>query len=166
MTHVLGIDPGKMTGISHAYVKTHTSDLVNMRTEELDFKDTVALLNYVLGAHVPRGFVVVIERFTVMPHTTKKSFQPDALWMIGAVKACMVLNDYDPDTLVMQSPASAKGIATNDMIRDVGLWHRGGAGHAQDASRHVLLYLLTHGWRPDSIVNSLHPAPENSDESE
>lgn len=152
--HLLAIDPGKLTGLAYVRVPDSHSDLDVIRTAELQFPELVHTVNDILQERSGHDIVVVIEKYTITMHTVKLSAQPDALYTIGAVRALLVLHGIDPASLVLQMPSAAKNIATNAMIKDMGLWHRGGKGHAQDASRHVLLYLLTNKWRPASILDS------------
>ena len=155
ITNLLGVDPGKMTGISYVRVPDNKSEIEVELLAELDLAATVQKVDEILGWYAPGDLTILMERFTVTAASIKKSFQPDSLWVIGAVKACMVLHGHDPSSMVMQAPSAAKGIASNDMLRDTGLWLKGSQGHAQDAGRHVLLYLLTHGWRPGSVLDAL-----------
>jgi hypothetical protein len=43
---------------------------------------------------------------------------------------------------VIQTPADAKSFVSNQRIKDLGFWHRGGKGHALDAIRHGILYMV------------------------
>jgi hypothetical protein len=54
----------------------------------------------------------------------------------------------DENLLKFQSPADAKRMFTNEAIKKLEYWHKGGAGHALDAIRHGLLYLAKNGWTP------------------
>jgi hypothetical protein len=51
--------------------------------------------------------------------------------------------------LVLQTPAAAKGLVTNDLLRRIGLWvtaaeiDKNDADDARDSLRHAVLYLAT-----------------------
>jgi hypothetical protein len=53
--------------------------------------------------------------------------------------------------LVMHKPA-AKVAINNEQLKAVGLWHRGGAGHANDALRHIAIRLINVGWRDPRLL--------------
>jgi hypothetical protein len=38
------------------------------------------------------------------------------------------------------------------MIKDAGVWHRGGAGHANDAIRHGMYRAIQLGWKGDGVL--------------
>jgi hypothetical protein len=59
-----------------------------------------------------------------------------------------------PDDIFFQSPADAKAMFTNEKIRILDYWHRGGEGHALDSIRHALLRLVKSGWKPVKLLES------------
>lgn len=102
-----------------------------------------------LSNHRPEFAEVVCERFTITVQTAKNSQAPWSLEAIGMLKWQIHSHwQMDPDaTLILQSPTDAKKLVTNDLLRQTGLWHRGGAGHANDALRHGLYRYARHGVR-------------------
>ena len=146
---VVAFDPGKLTGVSYADVNMEDGIITPLRTAETDFTATVDFLDMILLTRAQEDcLAVVAENFIITARTAKLTSQPFSLWVIGALRTVMYQHDYDPDELVLQKPSAAKNLIDNQMIKDAGLWHKGGAGHANDASRHALTYLLTNGWKP------------------
>lgn len=146
---VLAIDPGKMTGIAHLIRHDDTVKLVD--SVELPEDSVVPYVRPIIeewrplhdGAYPLR---VVIEKFTITVETAKKSQSPFSLEMIGAVKQVCRDNDYPLAAIAWQKPSEAKGAFPNAKLKRLGLWHRGGEGHALDAIRHASLYLARSGW--------------------
>jgi hypothetical protein len=56
------------------------------------------------------------------------------------------------DDIYFQTPANAMGMFTNEKIKKLDYWHRGGAGHALDAIRHALLRFVSKGWKPVGLL--------------
>jgi hypothetical protein len=56
------------------------------------------------------------------------------------------------DDISFQSPADAKAMFSNEKIRKLEYWHKGGEGHALDAIRHALLYMVKKGWNPTRLL--------------
>lgn len=85
--------------------------------------------------------VLVAEKFTITARTAQLSQAPWSLELIGvARKEAWKLLDTP---LVTQTPAQAKGFSSDARLRHLGWWLPG-KGHANDASRHLLLYAATH----------------------
>lgn len=155
MISVLALDPGVMTGVYFGTVYSLDDEIVTNISEETHFSETMAIVDDVLTRADPTSLVVVAEKFTITAQTAKKAPQPASLEVIGGTKALLWRHGIGPDALVLQTPAAAKSMVSNDMLRDVDMWHVGGAGHANDAARHAVLYLLQHGWRPLSVIEAL-----------
>jgi hypothetical protein len=41
----------------------------------------------------------------------------------------------------------------NPALKHLGIWHKGGEGHANDAIRHGLLALVKTGWIPKELLS-------------
>lgn len=95
---------------------------------------------------------VVCERFTINAQTVKNSQAPYSLEQIGILKQCMMDMGMKADDIFFQSPADAKAMFTNEKLKKLGYWHKGGEGHALDAIRHGLLRLVKTGWKPLSLL--------------
>jgi hypothetical protein len=153
---VLAIDPGKLTGL--AWI-TRVDDEVNLTdSAEKDqdsiidaIRPTVACWNRQPGDSLPLR--VVMERFVITIETGKKSQEAAAaLETIGAVKQLCRESGYPLDAIAWQTPAAAKNAFPNPKLKRLGLWHRGGAGHALDAIRHGSLYLVQSGWTDSRML--------------
>lgn len=86
------------------------------------------------------GGLVVYESFIPLPGI--RTWQPDALEIIGAIKYVCYLNGIKPEH---QSPANAKRFSTNAKLKALGWRHPTPGGHADDAARHLLLSAVRHG---------------------
>lgn len=85
--------------------------------------------------------VIVCEDFRITMQTAKKSAQPDALKIIGALD--YLAWKYGAK-FVLQTPADAKRFGTDVRLRKAGFWTPG-RRHANDAARHLFLHLCKTG---------------------
>lgn len=136
MTCVVGIDPGKMTGISHLHNLNHEHR--RLETWQLARVDVINHVRGLILSHT-RRLVVVSERFIISQRTIRGTPQYDALELIGSVRDLCA--DFGHVEFHLQSASDAKRVATNDRLRHLG-WYRTGLDHANDASRHVWLALI------------------------
>lgn len=147
MSIIYGVDPGKMTGVCVVQTSDDNSSMTILSHAELDVESFVSHVE----EWAPRSDVVVCEKFTVNARTARTTFQPYSLEVIGMVRSALIRAGRGPESLILQAPSAAKNVASNDALRDLGLWYRGGAGHANDAARHVALYLLQRGYSTSSL---------------
>lgn len=96
---------------------------------------------------------VVCERFTINAQTVRNTQAPYSLEQIGILKQCLMDIGVAPDDIYFQSPADAKAMFTNEKLKKLGYWHKGGEGHALDAIRHGLLRLVKSGWKPVKLLD-------------
>ena len=144
--YILAVDPGKATGMSlFSFEKGSEPEMLWSR--ELSFEEYAVPIR---EAYALAGVEmhVVCERFTINAQTVRNSQAPYSLECIGVLKQVMLDNGVSVDTLKMQSPADAKAMFDNSKIKKLEYWHRGGEGHALDAIRHGLLYMVKLGWNP------------------
>lgn len=146
---VLAIDPGKMTGL--AWIRQESGLITLENSVEAD-PDTIieairpTLAEWPTPDGVQPPLKVVIEKFIVNSMTASRSQEVTyALETIGAVKQACRDVGYPLHAITWQTPADAKNTFNNDKLKKLGLWHRGGAGHANDAIRHGALYLAKMG---------------------
>lgn len=128
---ILGVDPGGTTGVS---LKTPTQWITTQHKAE-EFPRV--LLNTIFDAKERhrQELHVVAERF--VPSTRHLSNQADALELIGFIKyTCQ--NQEIPFSL--QTPAAAKGIAPNPLLKHIGAYAKK-TPHGNDAARHTALYI-------------------------
>lgn len=132
--YLLAIDPGLATGICLIDLsdpenpKKMWSAEVNLE----QFYNEIAKLVSQPETHV------VIEGFRITTETAKLSEAPWSLNLIGIVQYLCYLNGKVLDT---QMP-SQKPFADNDKLHAVEFWHKGGEGHANDAFRHAMIWIV------------------------
>lgn len=147
---VVVFDPGLKTGVT--WGQSFPGDAPLMKhSAELEMGEVIPYLRMLLDRYPDA--IVVVERFVINMATAKKAQAPYSLELIGAIK--QVLRDVgrDPETeIVFQAPSDAMKIFTNPALKKLGYWHVGGAGHALDAIRHLLLFHLKTGWKPTKLL--------------
>lgn len=147
---VVAIDPGKLTGV--AFMLRKGDEVSLLGSFEWDEDEVIPGVRPFIQDWRPlqKGAFplrVVIEKFTITVETAKKSQAPFSLEVIGAVKQVCRDAEYPVSAIAWQKPSEAKESFPNAKLKRVGLWHKGGEGHALDAIRHGALYLARTGWR-------------------
>lgn len=135
---MIGIDPGKVTGIVVVEVAEDGSVEV-LEAHQLPVTETMLWVRRELANEPPD--LVGLESFIITARTAKLSRQPDALELIGVVKACILfaLTDNGVEIpLSMHSPSDAKTVWSDERLKKHDLYMLA-AGHAKDALRHALL---------------------------
>lgn len=152
MMYVLAIDPGKMTGMTlFSYEKGQ--EPVKIWSRELEQYEVADSVREVLGnSEILPTLDVVCERFIINAQTVRNSQAPYSLEVIGIVKQCLLDSGRMMDDIYFQAPANAMAMFTNEKIKKLDYWHRGGAGHALDSIRHALLRLVAKGWKPIKLL--------------
>lgn len=138
-TYYFGVDPGDSCGV--AWLDVEERKLVAFQGSPHDALTFLELLlDRAEDDDVVRG---ACERFVSMrgrPH----SQQPTAQRVVGAVEA---LADRYACSVTLQSPADARAMAPNELLRKLGWYQRGKELDAPDADdanmavRHLLLLL-------------------------
>lgn len=96
-----------------------------------------------------RHLEVVCENFIITVQTAKLGAGPWSLKYIGATAFLCYVHEV---SFTLQQP-SQKDFAPNPRIKALGFWHKGGGGHALDAIRHGIIYLvMQHKWRPAALL--------------
>ena len=134
--YLLSVDPGLSTGI----VLVDIHDPENPKPlwhHELTIEEFYVILDDTIE-HYGYSLAIVWEDFHITVETAKKSPQPWSLHLIGVMLYKCWKHDIP---FAVQSPVR-KGFATNDKLRHVAFWHKGGEGHANDAFRHAMIYLV------------------------
>lgn len=150
--YILAIDPGKTTGMT-LFSHDLGSEPVLEWSKELEQDEVADAVRGVLWDPVVRPNVdVVCERFIINAQTVRNSQAPYSLEVIGIVKQCLQDNGRPMDDIFFQAPADAMSMFSNEKLKKLGYWHRGGAGHALDAIRHALLKLVKTGWKPVGLL--------------
>lgn len=147
--YVLSVDPGKATGMALFSLESD-SEPVLVWSKELQQNEYAEPIREVLRSL--EEVTVVCERFTINAQTVRNTQAPYSLEQIGILKQCLMDAGRPGDDIYFQSPADAKAMFTNEKLKKLGYWHRGGEGHALDAIRHGLLKLVKMGWKPIRLL--------------
>lgn len=146
--YIVAVDPGKATGLA-LFEWEVGSEPTLVETNEVDFEGYANTVRKFFEYYGDKeGFHVVCERFTINAQTVRNSQAPFSLEKIGVLKQIMLDYGLTIDSLSMQSPADAKAMFDNSKLKKLEYWHKGGEGHALDAIRHGLLYMVRLGWSP------------------
>ena len=147
--YVLAIDPGKTTGMALFSIKNGDDPELLWSGEEefVGFADKTRMIFMQYT-----DLELVCEKFTINLQTAKNSQAPYSLECIGALKLILLDRNRDPESLKFQIPANAMNMFPNPKLKKLEYWHRGGGGHALDAIRHGLLYMVTTGWTPRKLL--------------
>jgi hypothetical protein len=151
MIYVLAVDPGKATGMA-LFSLQKGQDPVLEWSGEFQQHEYASPIRASL-ATVQGELEVVCERFTINAQTVKNSQAPYSLEQIGILKQCLMDAGRPADDIYFQSPADAKAMFSNEKLKKLGYWHKGGEGHALDAIRHGLLRCIKAGWKPIQLLN-------------
>jgi hypothetical protein len=145
-TLVLAVDPGLITGVCIVGFEAGAR-CVKYHSQELEFHEVLQWAR----TEIPTADVVVVEKFTINQRTIKNTPAPWSLEVTGIIRAVALEAGTEP---VMQLPGDAMNLVDNDMLRRLDLWHRGGAGHANDSLRHAVLYAVKKmRWRDPRMVS-------------
>jgi len=151
---VLSVDPGKASGIC-LFEYEDGNEPVMIWSGEYQQHEYADPIRRAFAYSQSQGvrLEVVCERFTINAQTVKNSQAPYSLEQIGILKQIMLDHGRLPDDIYFQSPADAKAMFSNEKIRTLDYWHRGGEGHALDSIRHALLRLVKSGWKPTRLLS-------------
>lgn len=154
MTKILiAIDPGKASGFA-VFDYTDLDNIKVLYSAELDQMQTVGEVDTLLSeAENPSDYEIVMEKFTITAQTGKNTNAEN--WSPEIIGAVRYLAYTEGVSFTEQTPAKAKNFVPNDRMKNIGIWHTGGEGHARDALRHGVLYLVERkGWRPSGLLAS------------
>lgn len=152
MTKILAIDPGKMTG--WAVIEYSPTSIESLSSAEFTVDEVLASLRNGIDLADPENHPdrIIIEDFRITTGTGKLGSPDWSLRLIGAVEYLCYKYSIP---MTKQFPSNAKAFSTNNKLKAVGMWHVGGAGHANDALRHAMLYMVTKGgWRDDRLLDA------------
>jgi hypothetical protein len=137
--NVMGIDPGKTTGVFLATIAIPDEGeiLLNNDARHMHLRRHEVHTEVEWRLQVWTDLVIACERFVITPETGKKTQQTDALEVIGSVRdVCERLGGH----LVLQSKADAVRLAPPQLLRAIG-WYKPGMEHANHAAAHALFAL-------------------------
>lgn len=150
--YVLSVDPGKATGMALFSIENGAEPVLewSIEVQQHEYAKPIREALAAFGC----GLDVVCERFTINAQTVKNTQSPFSLEQIGILKQCLLDSGRPAEDIYFQSPADAKAMFTNEKLKKLEYWHRGGEGHALDAIRHGLLRLVKIGWKPVRLLNN------------
>jgi hypothetical protein len=137
---ILALDPGQTTGWALWTFGNDPEKLGMPQSGQEDFTGTMRLMNNVITTYP--GAQIVAEMFIIGPNTVKKSQAPWSLEVIGCARWAALSTGRE---LKLQQASSAKRFSADWRLKQLS-WYRPGKGHANDALRHLLLYMVSHGW--------------------
>jgi hypothetical protein len=132
-SRLLAIDPGLCTGVC---LVNNLPDTPTFTTAELDFAASCRFIKSVID---DGDVTLVAERFTISERTIKLGRDHTAIELIGVMKWFSI--DAGLPEPIFAGPAEVKRLVTDARLKQF-TWHRGGGGHANDASRHAVYHLL------------------------
>jgi hypothetical protein len=152
--YVLSVDPGKMSGVCLLEWSGQEDDLpvvkFSVEVDDVGYDNPIDIALNQWQSY--DSFMVVCERFTITAQTVRNSQAPYSLEQIGILKHMCRVNGYKPENITFQAPVDAKTMFSNESLKKIGTWHKGGDGHANDAIRHALLKLVKSGWKPKVLL--------------
>lgn len=152
---ILSVDPGKASGIClFQYEKGYEPKLMWAGEFQQDkYAEPIReAIRFAIGYGLK--IEIICERFTINAQTVRNSQAPYSLEQIGILKQIMLDHKMSPEDIIFQSPADAKAMFSNEKLKNLGFWHKGGEGHALDAIRHAALRMVKSGWVPTKILDS------------
>lgn len=150
--YILAVDPGKVTGIALFSYESGSEPVLEWSKELEQHEVAEAIRGTIWLPTIKNSVDIVCERFTINVQTAKNSQAPYSLEVIGILKQCIHDNGRAMDDIFFQPPSEAMGMFTNEKLKKLEYWHRGGKGHALDAIRHALLRIVKLGWKPVRLL--------------
>lgn len=136
MTLLVAVDPGKMSGVALFRMWNDDQEPVLLESHEFLREDLESWLEEtLLRSWAGESIEVVAERYVI-----GKVDSPWSLKYLGVLSYLSRKGGHGEPTI--QTPAEAKSFAPNDILKALDYWHKGGAGHALDAIRHGILYMV------------------------
>lgn len=145
MTVIIALDPGKTTGIA-------VWDDGVFYAKELQFNETCTYVEE-MAQRFGDELKMVSESFIITQHTAKNTQATWSLELIGVFRF-LQRKWVSDDPLRLQMPSAAKRFSSDNRLRQMGFWTKG-KGHANDAARHLLLYMATNGFIPQEKLAEL-----------
>lgn len=143
MSLVIAADPGKITGYAF-----WNGGLDLLESGQMPLFDFLQMADGRITL-VSRP-TIVCERFTVTQRTVTKA--GDAHWAMQGIGVLQYFAFARGCDFVLQSPAEAKSFATDDKLKAIGWYKHTTGGHRNDATRHLLTYLVRNKLVPASAL--------------
>lgn len=134
---ILGVDPGKTTG--WAFFNTAYPDsFQSWQADRNDFVDIIVPYLEKTGDRLD----IACESY-VLTSGTMRTSRSDENWSIEQIGVLRHWARRHGHHFELQTAGNAKKFSTDAKLKDIGWW-KPGNGHANDAARHVLLYVARH----------------------
>lgn len=137
--HYIALDPGGTSGVA-IY---RNGEFNSMELAYPFWEQSLLIHSFLIDPSLDK---VIYEKYTITQHTAKLSQQPEALMLIG------VIEFLAHDKCVPQMPSAAKSFCPDAALKAVGWWNPTVGGHANDASRHLLLSAVRDHWLPTELM--------------
>jgi len=129
--YLLSVDPGLATGVAliDLSIPEDPKQLWSVEVSTEEFYDKIADLVSKESTHI------VCESFEIVDGS------PNSPWSLNLIGILQYLCYHNGKPLDMQQP-SQKDFASNEKLRAVDFWHVGENGHANDALRHAMIWIV------------------------
>lgn len=124
----MAVDPGKATGLAGMYDGVFWSCI-------LPWFEAM----HTIEEQLPHLDLIACEDYRISKHTLSKG--ADAHWPMGGIGIVTYFAEKHSVKAVKYSPSEAKSFSTDAKLKKLG-WYKTGAGHDNDAARHLLLALV------------------------
>jgi hypothetical protein len=133
---IIGVDPGKATGVAvySSVTKTFEQQWWAPPDEFVDW-----MFEFMKQFPWENEVLVACERFDITPGTGKLG-RSQVNHSIELAGVCRHLARRHGQGFVLQDRATPKHMAPDKLLKSVG-WHKPGPAHPNDATRHVVLAL-------------------------
>ena len=156
---VLAVDPGGTTGLalydSNLYAPHYKGGLP-VEFDSWQTPDYDSTVNSIIGESLGLD-AIVCEGFHIRGNTHKLDAGAFSQ-TTDLIGACRFVASEKGIPFIRQTPAQAKGFATDDKLRTLGWYNPSKGGHQNDAARHLLVYLAGIRYAPvlEALTNA-HP---------
>lgn len=156
-SNLIAIDPGKASGfvlldMTKTFEDGSTPDIIySGEPAQQEACSRVHTFLHRESENEDSRTFIVMEDFIITTETGKKKDTRYSLEIIGAVRYFAELYSIP---FALQTPSKAKSFVDNDRLRAMNLWVPGGEGHAKDAMRHAITYMVNRlNLRPQGLIN-------------
>ena len=134
--NVVALDPGRLSGVVTANIARDGAMWIEYY-QEISFTPG-SLFKYLVGRNPD---ILVCEQFTYRPkHGTESGLDLYPCYLLGVCH--LFVEQRGRVSLYLQEASQAKGsyYGQDDTLSTLGVYFKGGKGHARDATRHLLTW--------------------------
>lgn len=129
---IVAVDPGKVTGVA----KWRRDRPAEIDSLQQPCWDAVATVHHLMTNGLT---AVVCESYVISSQTLRKTRGEN--WSLESIGALRYLAGLFDIPFILQTPADAKSFVTDQKLHAAGWYQPSTGGHANDAARHLMLYL-------------------------